>query len=185
MEAAVNTVAVAIRSGSGLRARNSRSTSSAAILLPSCGLGRVLAVVRRGWSKRRSSAVSTLPRSASLPSLSKHRLPPVWWATSASMTMFAGTGVEGDDFTRLSTGRDDGDVGDAADVERHATAPGVAKEQVIDEGHQGRAAPAGSDVPRAEIGDDGIPVRSAMTEASPIWKVLAILWPRKGTGSPS
>ncbi len=50
--------------------------------------------------------------------------------------------------------RDGRDVGDAADVERHAAAPRVAEEQVVHVGHQRRALPPGGDIARAKIGDD-------------------------------
>src|SRR5579864_7886517 len=65
------------------------------------------------------------------------------------------TGIEGDYFVKGGGGRDDGDVGDAADVQRDAGAAGMTKEEVIDERDQGRAFAAGRDIARAKIRDDG------------------------------
>ena len=55
---------------------------------------------------------------------------------------------------RLCRAGQDGDVGDAADVERHPVHLCAREQQEIDERNQRRALAARGDVARAEIGDD-------------------------------
>ena len=65
----------------------------------------------------------------------------------------AGTGIERDHLVRGRAGWNRGDVGDAADVQRHAMAPRMAEQQIIDERHERRALASGRNVGRTEIRD--------------------------------
>ncbi len=65
----------------------------------------------------------------------------------------AGAGVEGCDVLGCRVRRDDGDIGNAADIEGDAAAGGVAEEKVVDEGDEGRALAAESNIGGAKVGD--------------------------------
>src|SRR2546421_697996 len=67
----------------------------------------------------------------------------------------AGAGIEGEYLRRLSVGGNDGDVGDAADVERDAAEFGMAVEGVVGEWDEWRAIAAESEVGGAEVRDGG------------------------------
>lgn len=67
----------------------------------------------------------------------------------------AGTGVEGEDIGGLGVGGDDGDVGDAADIETDAAKFWMAIEHIVSEGDEGSALAAQGDVGRAKVGDGG------------------------------
>ena len=54
---------------------------------------------------------------------------------------------------RLRVGRDDGEIGDAADIQSDAAEFGVAIDDVIDERNERRALAAGGDVGGTEIAD--------------------------------
>src|SRR5882757_1922683 len=67
----------------------------------------------------------------------------------------AGAGIEGEYLRRLSVGGNDGDVGDAADVEGDAAERGMAVESVVGEGDEWGAVAAESEVGGTEVGDGG------------------------------
>ncbi len=62
--------------------------------------------------------------------------------------------VEGDDFAALGRRWNHSDVGDAADVQRHAPRAPVAKQQVIDQRHQRGALSTRRDIALPEVRDD-------------------------------
>ena len=64
----------------------------------------------------------------------------------------ARAGVEGEDFLRGCVGGDHSEVGNAAEVERHASTAEMAIEQVVHVGHQRCALAAGGEVAGAEVG---------------------------------
>ena len=66
-----------------------------------------------------------------------------------------GASVEGEDVFGLGCGGNDGDVGDAAEVEGNAAEFGVAVEEVIGEGDEWGALAADGHVGGAEVGDGG------------------------------
>ena len=63
----------------------------------------------------------------------------------------SGTRVEAENLFRLSIRRNHREVGDAADIERHGPAPGVAQKQIIDQRHQRCALAASRHVGGAKI----------------------------------
>ena len=63
------------------------------------------------------------------------------------------SGIECQDLFRLRCRRNDGDVGDAAEVERDASAARVTEDAVVEEGDQRRTGSSGCDIGCAEIGD--------------------------------
>ncbi len=66
-----------------------------------------------------------------------------------------GAGVEGEDVLRLGAGGDDGDIGDAAEIERDAADFFVAIEEVVGERDERGALASGGHVGGAEVGDGG------------------------------
>ena len=67
----------------------------------------------------------------------------------------SGARVEGEHLRGLGIGWDDGDVGDAADVEGDAAEFGMTVKGVVGEGNERRTVAAESDVGWAEVGDGG------------------------------
>ncbi len=66
-----------------------------------------------------------------------------------------GAGVEGEDLCGLGGGGDDGDVGDAAEIERDAAEFWVAIEKIVGVRDERRALAAESDVGGTKIADGG------------------------------
>ena len=66
-----------------------------------------------------------------------------------------GAGVEGEDILGLGAGGDDGDVGDAAEIERDAAEFFVAVEEIVCKGDERGALASGGHVGGAEVGDGG------------------------------
>ena len=66
-----------------------------------------------------------------------------------------GTSVEGEDILRASAGGDDGDVGDAAEIQRDTGEFLIAVEEIVGEGNERRALAAGGHVGWTEVGDGG------------------------------
>jgi len=66
-----------------------------------------------------------------------------------------GAGVEGEDLGGLGIRRDDGDVGDAAKIERDAAEFGMAVEEIVGEGNERSALAANGDVRGTEVCDGG------------------------------
>ena len=70
------------------------------------------------------------------------------------MIMFPGPVSKGDHLLGLAARRDGRHVGDAADVQRDPAAAAVAKEQVIDVGHERRALAARRHIRGTEVRHD-------------------------------
>ena len=66
-----------------------------------------------------------------------------------------GAGVESENLRGSGVGGDDGDVGDAAEIERDTAEFGVAIEEIVGEGNERRALAADGDVRGTKIGDGG------------------------------
>ena len=125
-----------------------------AVLLAAGALGRLAAVVRVAQQRIQQRPVD-VSRCGDFAAAIAVQFPGGELACESVDHHVAGSGIESDDIFGRAGGRDHGDVGDAADVERHAGAARMAEEQVIDERHQGRALAAGGDIAGAEVGHHG------------------------------
>ena len=143
------------------------------ILLPAGGLGRrgvEVIIAQQGIEKRpidvssRSDcavAIESLPAGThSLDQLIDHHI--------------ARPRIEGNHAIGHGCARQDGNVRDAADIQCHPINFRGFEKQKIDERNQRRALSPGGNVARTEIGNDRIPSRSAITDASPICRVFGV-----------
>ena len=130
-----------------------RATNCTAVLFASGALGRPPAVIRIRQQLVEQDTVDRSARGdATVPIVAS--LPREYSCASASITMFPGSRIEGNDTLRARARWNHRDIGDPADIERDARAPRMPEEQVIDKRHQRRSLPARRDIARAKIRDN-------------------------------